>query len=91
MTRIKREDLEGIINVRDGDVTPITRQKIEKVDASDWEDLSVAELTDQLATLNKRLAFAHAQSPAMILPIRKGMLRLELLIKHKQHMDTGLI
>ena len=91
MTKIKREDLEGSINVRDGDVTPITRQKIESVDATDWAELSVAELSDQMATLAKRLVYAQMHAPAMILPIRKGIAQLDLLIKNKQHQDTGLI
>ena len=91
MPRIKREDLEGIINVQDADVTPITRRKIETVDASDWPDLSVAELTDQLVTLSQRLTWANMYSPGMVLPIRRGIARLEFIIKAKQHEDTGLI
>jgi len=89
--RIKREDLEGIINVQDADVTPITRRKIETVDASDWPDLSIAELTDQLVTLAQRLTWANMYSPGMVLPIRKGIARLEFIIKEKQYEDTGLL
>ena len=91
MPRIKREDLEGIINVQDADVTPITRRKIETVDASDWADLSVAELSDQLNTLAQRLSWANMYSPGMVLPIRRGIVQLELIIKNKQRQDTGLI
>jgi len=91
MTKIKREDLEGIINVQDGEVTPITRRKIENVDASDWSTLSVAELSDQMATLQLRLAYAQMHSPGMILPIQRGMAQLDLLIKNKQGEGTGLI
>lgn len=89
--RIKREDLEGIINVQDADITPITRRKIETVDASDWPDLSIAELTDQLVTLSQRLTWANMYSPGMVLPIRKGIARLEFIIKEKQYIDSELI
>ena len=89
--RIKREDLEGSINVQDADITPITRRKIETVDASDWSDLSIAELTDQLVTLTQRLTWANMYSPGMVLPIRKGIARLEFIIKEKQYEDTSLI
>ncbi len=91
MRRIKKSDLEGSINVLDGDVTPITRQKIEKVDASDWNNLSIAELTDQMATLAKRLVYAQMHAPAMILPLRQGIAQLDLLIKNKEYQDSGLI
>lgn len=91
MAKIKREDLEGIINVQEGEVTPITRRKIENVDASDWSTLSVAELSDQMATLQLRLAYAQMYSPGMILPIQRGLAQLNLLIKNKQGEGTGLI
>lgn len=91
MQKIKREDLEGIINVQDADVTPITRRPIENVDASNWTDLSVSELSDQLVTLSQRLTWANMYSPGMVLPIRKGIAQLELIIKNKQHEDMDLV
>lgn len=38
----------------DSTVTPITRQKIERVDISGWKNLSISQLTTQLETLQLR-------------------------------------
>ena len=90
MRRIKKEDLEGAVNV-EGDITPITRKPIEQVDASEWHKLSVAELATQRATLQQRLTMAHKFSPHLVTPIQRGIAMLDRIIKSKQNEDVGLI
>ena len=90
MVNIKKEDLEGSIDVN-GDVTPITRQKIEQVNAVDWSDQSATDLSTQLSVLQQRLYTAQQFSPNLVQPIQLGIRRLEHMINSKQQNDTGLI
>lgn len=43
----------------EGDITPITRQKVEKVDAGEWEAMSVSQLHEQLLTMENRLLYVR--------------------------------
>lgn len=91
MTKVTREDIEGAIDVN-GDVTPITRQPIEQVDAADWSDRSVAELARQRVTLQNRLAYCQQHgSMDMIKALKMGITQIDLVIKSKHNNDVGLI
>ena len=91
MTKVKREDLEGAVDVN-GDITPITRQPIEQVDASDWTDRSVAELARQRVTLQQRLYYVQQHGSAdMVKALKLGIAQLDLIIKSKHNNDVGLI
>ena len=43
----------------EGDITPITRQPVEKVDAGEWEAMGVSQLHEQLLIMEKRLLYAR--------------------------------
>jgi len=85
-----RKSVEGSVDVN-GDITPITRQKVEQVQAADWSDQSAADLTAQLTVLQHRLGIAQQYSPHLTKPIQLGIRRLEHMINSKQQNDNGLI
>lgn len=88
---IKKEDLEGAVNVN-SDQTPITRQKIDRVSIEDWADAPVSELQAQLATLSKRaLIAADIGNTPLMLQLNKGITQLKAIIKSKSNDDVGLI
>jgi len=88
MAKIKREDLEGIINVN-ADVTPITREPIEQVDASDWSTMSIPDLNAQLATLQKRYNYAlHLGNPDLVKQLKRGIDHLMLILKTKSKLNN---
>ena len=81
---INVKDLEGAFPV-DGPVTPITHRPIEQVNAEMWEQLSISQLTDQLATLRSRLIMIQTSGAdvQIVRALELGILKLELLIKNK--------
>lgn len=85
------EDFTGAVNVN-ADVTPVTRQPIDQVDASDWKNAPVADLQEHLAILNKRAGIAnHLGNTLLLTQINRGIAQLKFLIKEKTNDDVGLI
>lgn len=87
----KYEDIEGAVPV-DGDITPITRQPIESVDANAWSKMAAGELFDQKAILEKRrILAASCGSDAMLKEINRGIRILEELIKNHKDDEVTLL
>lgn len=51
--KVSVHDFTGSVSVN-GDVTPVTRQPIDKVDAQNWENMTVSELHQQREILQRR-------------------------------------
>lgn len=67
-----------------GDVTPTTRQKIQSVDATKWEELSTAELHDQRSALQSRLTQAQSLGhPQLIYHIEAGIRQIDEILLHR--------
>lgn len=65
-----------------GDITPITRQEVPQVDATQWSDMNAAQLTNQLSILEKRLNFARQIGhQEMATQITRGIIQLQVLIQ----------
>lgn len=79
----KYKDIEGSVPVH-GDITPITRKKIEQLDSTLWPDMSVSQLWDQRIILNNRLQQASSTgSGAIVQQLQRGLQQLDALIKQK--------
>lgn len=53
------KEMEGSVPV-DGDITPVTRKPIDRLDAGAWEDMSFEALVDQQVALQKRIDTAKS-------------------------------
>ena len=84
-----RERLEGSISVgHEAEVTPVTRQRINNVDAKQWKDMNLTELYDQLAVLeSRRIKLYEIGQGPMAEQLEKGIAMLQAVIKAK---DDGL-
>lgn len=68
----------------DDDITPITRQPIKKVNATEWNKMSLQQLRAQLDILEQRLFYAEQHgNPEMIKQLKLGITQLALLLKQK--------
>lgn len=87
-----REQLEGSVSVN-GDVTPITREPIQKVNSNQWKVASEGVLFDQLDTLRQRRALASmsGMSSDVLKQIDAGIAQLEAVLRSKQQEDTMLV
>ena len=82
MTDIK--DLTGAVSV-EADVTPTLRQKIDKVDAHEWAELSSQELWEQRTTLQTRMIYAHQSNHPEIVPqIQRGIDIIDELLRRNE-------
>lgn len=88
----KRKNIEGAIPVN-SDVTPITRKKIEQVDASKWHEMTTQQLFDQKVILTERLYQAQMVGNYHIVQqIQKGIQALDaLLTQHNIDEDNRLV
>ena len=85
------KDLEGSFSVN-GDVTPITHQPIQKVDADKWSEMTLSELHEQKTVLDSRLLQAiQCDHPEMVTQIHRGIEILIQLIGSKAGETSGLI
>lgn len=84
------KEYEGSYDVN-GDVTPITRKKVELVDSSRWDNLSVTDLHGQRAILAQRLMLAQSHHPEMAKMIQMGIVHLDQMIMTKSSDETTLI
>lgn len=68
----------------DSSTTPITRQEITTVDALRWDQMSIAQLHEQLSTLENRLFYAQRIGHAeMVQQLARGIHELRALIETK--------
>ena len=90
MAKPNVRDFQGALPV-DGKVTPVSREPIEDVDASQWNTLPTMKLQQQMVILNKRLQAAHCSSNLDIIKqLEKGIARLQFIINERDE-DTKLI
>ena len=76
----------------DADITPITRQEIKKVKATDWVDLNLTQLHEQMDTMQNRLHYAQTIGHQdMINQLSRGIIQLQLIIKTKADQEHKLI
>ena len=81
----------GPIDVN-ADITPITYQKVEKLDASLWEDMTTSDLFKQRLVLQQRLdAVALMGNLPMHQQLMKGMLRLNEILSTRNDDDMRLL
>ena len=67
------------------DVTPITHEKINTVEATHWDSLSMTELHDELGTLRNRMQMMLDMcKPDIARQINSGITQLEAIITRKQ-------
>jgi len=80
---------EGSVTVdTNSDITPISREPIDKIDASEWENLSFEKLTDQYTMLQTRIERARTMGrPDLIKPMERGAAYLLQLINEKRPHD----
>ena len=87
----KLEIPKGPISVT-ADITPITFQKVEKLDASQWEDMTTTDLFKQRLILQQRIdAVAHMGNLPMHQQLIKGMLRLNEVLSTRDDDDMRLL
>ena len=78
----KYREYEGAVPVN-GDVTPITRRKVELVDSSQWPNLSLAQLWQQRETLEERITMASQMNQSMANQMKQGLALLDAIIAKK--------
>jgi len=75
-----------------GTITPITRQPITQIDASDWDTMNVSQLHEHLVILEKRLMYAQQIGHYdMTTQISRGINQLRGLIHLKTPDELKLI
>ena len=83
------KSVEGAVSV-DGDITPVTRQPIDRVNALEWSELSVGDLQAQLVTLTKRRETAlSVGSISTAKAIDRGIAQLTQIINQKTQSKTS--
>ncbi len=87
----KQEIPTGPISVTD-DITPITHQKVEKLNSSQWADMTTTDLFKQRLILQQRIdACARMGNLPMHQQLIKGMLRLNEVLSTRNDDDMRLI
>jgi hypothetical protein len=78
------KDFTGSVNVLDGEVTPTTRQKIDKVTPGDWSQMDISTLWDERIVLDNRMAMAYQCGHAEIArQIQQGLNTIDALLRRK--------
>ena len=77
------KDYTGSVSV-EGNITPITREKIESVEPQKWVEMDINMLYDQRIILNNRMVRAYQAGHAEIAQqIQNGINLIDSLIKKK--------
>jgi len=78
------KDFTGAVNVTNGDVTPVTRQKIEQVTPDKWHLMDINKLWDQRIILNNRMVMALQSGHGEIAQqVQKGINTIDALLQRK--------
>jgi len=88
------KDFTGAVTVDNtADVTPVTRQKIEKVTPDKWHQMDINQLWDQRIILSERIVKAHQAGHAEIaLQIQQGVNAIDMILRQRaseQEDDKG--
>lgn len=85
-------DTGPAVRVDEEKITPVTRKEIKKINATEWDRLSVTKLYEQLSVLRSRLAYAHQIGHAeMAKQLQNGIARLEETIRSKKPTEETII
>jgi len=77
------KDFTGAVNIN-GDITPITRQKIEKVSPENWGKMDINALWDQRIILNNRSVMALQAGHAEIAKqLQVGINTIDAILQQK--------
>lgn len=77
------KDFTGAVNIN-GDVTPITRQKIDKVTPNKWNQMNSNALWDQRITLYNRMIMAQAAGQGGVAKqIQQGINTIDAILQRK--------
>ncbi len=81
------EKYTGAVSV-EGDITPTTREPIQKVESTDWNEMSVSDLWTQRYTLQNRIAYAYESGhPEMAKHIMSGIQTIDQIIAQRQSFE----
>lgn len=86
--KVSVEQFTGAVNVS-GDVTPITRQPVDKINAGDWSKMSVSELHKQREILQNR--YYRALDAGMLNganTIQSGIKQIDEMLNEKGDGDS---
>jgi hypothetical protein len=86
--KVSVEQVTGAVNVS-GDITPITRQPIDKVNAEGWNNMTVSELHQQREILQRR--YWQAMGAGLVggaSTIDQGIKIIDMLLESKGGNDT---
>ena len=87
----KQEIPSGPISVT-ADITPITHQKVEKLNANLWEDMTTTDLFKQRLILQQRLDYvARMGNLPMHQQLMLGMQRLNKVLSERDDDDMRLL
>jgi len=86
----KYKELEGSVSVN-GDMTPISRKPITKVNSTKWDTMSYEALGEQYSALQKRLDIIRTMNrPDLEKQMLVGLKHLSDLIQKKQPDGEGV-
>lgn len=85
--KVSVEQFTGSVPV-DGDVTPITRQPIDKVNAEKWFNMTVSELHQQREILMRRYYQALSVGIVNAGAIEQGIKTIDALLENKGGNDS---
>ena len=86
----KYKHLEGSVPVN-GDLTPITRQPIDKINAAEWEDMPFEALEVQYNMLVKRINLVRSMGRTDLSgQMERGLKFLLQLIEQKRPKNDGV-
>jgi len=79
------KDFTGSVKVdASAEVTPVTRQKIERVTPNQWPQMDINRLWDQRIILNERMMKAQQCGQAEIaLQVQKGINTIDAILRQK--------
>ena len=84
------DKITGPISVN-GDITPITHQKIEQVTPDKWEKMSIIDLWEQHNIIYNRICIAtQVGNSEIVRQLGMGMTQLEALIESKANIYTNI-
>ncbi len=86
----KYKHLEGAVPVN-GDITPITRQPIDQINAASWEDMPFEALEQQYNMLVKRINLVKTMGRTdLSAQMERGLKYLTQLIETKRPKNDGV-
>jgi hypothetical protein len=87
----KYEKYTGTVSLNDN-ITPVSREPIEQIDATKWNVMDVNQLMEQKLFLYNRLYMAHQiKHPILIEQIENGIKYLEMMIQDKAEQKEELL